>query len=400
MSQIDFTAEADALREQLVAWRRDLHMYPEIGLEEQRTAGIVAAELQELGYQVHTGIARTGVVGLMETGTPGPVVLLRFDMDCLPLQEENEVPYKSRRDGLMHACGHDGHVAIGLGVATLLARHREALGGTVKLMFQPGEEGMNGAALMIAEGVLEGIGPMPQVALAAHLWTEIPLGQVGVADGPIMAAAEAWECRLQGRGGHGAAPHQTADPIVAAAQIILAWQTAVSRNVDPRQTAVLSVGSVHAGEAFNIIPDTVTLKGTIRTFEPQVRQTMLRRLREIATGIAAVFDCSAELALHELTPALVNDPRVTALVRQVAAGIVGEENLLESCTMGSEDMAFVNAQVPGCFLLVGARNDARGFSYPHHSPHFDFDEGVLPLTVNLLCRSAARFLDPAAQGSA
>ena len=216
MTQTDFVKEANTLADQLVAWRRDFHMHPELGLQEKRTAGIVAAELGKLDYQVQTEVGQTGVVALLETGRPGPVVLLRFDMDALPLQEENNVPYKSQHDGFMHACGHDGHVAIGLGVATLLVRHRDELKGTVKLMFQPGEEGMNGAELMITDGVLDRIGPRPDVALAAHIWNDKPLGKVGVAAGPVMAAAEAWECVIQGQGGHGAAPHQTVDPIVAA----------------------------------------------------------------------------------------------------------------------------------------------------------------------------------------
>ncbi len=393
MTQTDFITEANALDDQLLAWRRDFHMHPEIGLQEWRTAGIVATELDKLNYQVQTGVAQTGVVGLMETGRPGPVVLLRFDMDGLPLQEENDVPYKSQHDGLMHACGHDGHVAIGLGVATLLARHRDELKGTVKLMFQPGEEGMNGAGLMIADGVLDRIGPRPDIALAAHIWNDEPLGKVGVAAGPVMAAAEAWECVIRGRGGHGAAPHQTADPIVAAAQVIVAWQTAISRNVDPLETAVLSVGSIHAGDAFNIIPSAVTLKGTIRTFDADVRDTVLNRIEEIATGISAALGCTAEIDLRPLTPAVVNDPKVTTFVRQLVAQIVGEENIFESRSMGSEDMAFVNAEIPGCYIMVGSQNEEAGLVHAHHNPRFDFDEAVLPLTVAIMTTAAVEYLN-------
>ena len=386
--------EANTLRERLVAWRRDFHTHPEIGLQEWRTAGIVAAELERLGYEVTTGVAQTGVVGLLFTSRPGPVVLLRFDMDALPLQEENDVPYRSRNDGCMHACGHDGHLAIGLGVATLLARHQNELYGTVKLMFQPGEEGLNGAQLMIDDGVLDRIGPRPDIALAAHVWNDEPLGRVGVAAGPIMAAAEEWECVIQGRGGHGAAPHQTADPIVAAAQLILAWQTAVSRNVDPLETAVLSVGAIHAGEAFNIIPSTVTLRGTIRTFDRDVRATLLRRFKEIATGICAALECTADISLRSLTPALVNDPDVTAKARRVIASIVEDDQIFEPRSMGSEDMAFVNAVIPGCFLIVGSKNEQAGLVHAHHNSRFDFDEDVLPLTVALLVTVATDYLSP------
>jgi amidohydrolase len=389
-SGIDWLGEAQAMGDQMVAWRRDLHAHPEIGFEEWRTAGQVAAELERLGYEVRTGVAKTGVTGLLACGRPGPVVLLRFDMDALPIQEENDVAYRSQNPGVMHACGHDGHVAAGLGVATLLARHRAELAGQVKLMFQPGEEGMNGAPAMMADGVLEN--PRPDVALAAHIWNDRPLGQVSVVAGPVMAAAERWECRILGAGGHGAAPHQTADPIVAAAHVIVALQTIVSRNVNPQATAVVTVGTVHGGDAFNIIPERVVLRGTIRTFDRDVRALALRRLEEVAKRTSEALGCSAEVEVEGLTPAVINDPQVTAVVRQVAAEMVGEENLIELRTMGSEDMAYVNAEIPGCYMFVGASNEAAGLDQPHHCPRFDFDEGVLPLMAGLLAGAAARTL--------
>ena len=393
----NWLAQAQAMRKELVTWRRDFHMHPELGFEETRTAGIVATELKRLGYQVFTGVAHTGVIGLLAApegldGWPQPVILLRFDMDCLPLQEANDVPYKSLQDGRMHACGHDGHVAIGLGVATLLAHNRDALKGTVKLMFQPGEEGLNGAKVMIDEGLLDRFGPRPEIALAAHVWNDLPLGKVSAGTGPIMAASEAWECVIKGRGGHGASPNQTADPIISAAQIINAWQTVVSRNVNPLKTAVLSVGSIHAGEAFNIIPPTVTLSGTIRTFDPDVREMVLHRFEEIATGISQSMGCSAEIEIKQLTPALVNDDKITEVVRKVAAGLVGKENILEDRTMGSEDMGFVNELIPGCYLFIGSSNKAAGLFHPHHNPNFDFDESVLPLAVGLLTTATAEFM--------
>jgi amidohydrolase len=387
---IDWLAEAKTVRDQLVAWRRDFHAHPELGFQERRTAGVVATVLQGLDYQVQAGVGETGVVGLLAGGRPGPVVLLRFDMDALPIQEESDAPYRSQNPGVMHACGHDGHVAAGLGVATLLSRHREVLGGKVKLVFQPGEERMNGASGMIEDGVLED--PRPDVALAAHLWTDLPLGRVGVASGPVMAAAEMWECTIRGTGGHGASPHQTADPVVAAAQVIVALQTIVSRNVDPQGTAVLTVGTVHGGDACNIIPERVVLSGTIRTFDPEIRTLVIQRLEEISRGTSAALGCSAEIELRGLTPAVVNDPAVTAEVRQVAADMVGEANLIEFRTMGSEDMAFINAEVPGCYIFVGARDELSGLARPHHCPQFDFDEDALPLMVGLLTGVAARYL--------
>jgi amidohydrolase len=387
---MDWLAAARTMRDQLVAWRRDFHAHPELGFQELRTAGVVATVLQGLGYQVQTGVGQTGVVGLLGGGRMGPVVLLRFDMDALPIQEESDAPYRSQRPGVMHACGHDGHVAAGLGVATLLSRHREALGGTIKLVFQPGEEGMNGALGMIEDGVLEE--PRPDVALAAHLWTDLPLGRVGLASGPVMAAAETWECTIRGTGGHGASPHQTADPVVAAAQVIVALQTVVSRNVNPQGTAVLTVGTVHGGDASNIIPERAALSGTIRTFDPSIRNLVIQRLKEIVSGTSSALGCRAKVGVQEVTPALVNDSEVTAAVRLIAADMVGEGNLVEFHTMGSEDMAFINAEVPGCYFFVGAGNEASGLARPHHCPQFDFDEDALPLMVGLLTGAAARYL--------
>jgi len=262
-NQIDFKAEAEALREQLVAWRRDFHMHPELGFQEHRSAGLIADRLRELGYQVQTGVATTGVVALLEGQQPGPVVMLRFDMDALPITEANEAQYVSQNPGVMHACGHDGHMTIGLGVATLMAQHQDEMVGSLKLVFQPGEEGMNGAEVMVKEGVLEN--PRPDIILATHVWNEKPVGAVGVSSGATMAAAERWICTVRGKGGHGALPHQTVDPIVATAQIIAALQSVVSRNVSPLETAVVTVGTVHGGNAFNIIPTQVDLSGTIRT---------------------------------------------------------------------------------------------------------------------------------------
>ena len=289
----------------MVAWRRDLHRHPELGFAEVRTAGIVARHLSELGLEVQTGIGKTGVVGLLEGRQPGPVVMLRFDMDALPITEENATDYVSQTPGVMHACGHDGHVAIGLGVATLLARHRNELSGSVKFVFQPAEEGMGGAMEMIKDGALQS--PRPNVALGLHIINQLPLGQVAAGEGPVMAAAERFHCIVTGRGGHGATPHQTVDAIVVAAQIVTALQTVVSRNVDPAEPAVVSVGSLHAGSAFNIIAEQAELWGTIRTFSEATRQTVLRRVREVVEGTAHTLGASVQLEIEELALAVVND---------------------------------------------------------------------------------------------
>ncbi len=391
--QIDFTAEAEALREQLVAWRRDFHMHPELGFQEHRSAGLIADRLRELGYQVQTGVATTGVVALLEGQQPGPVVMLRFDMDALPITEVNEAQYVSQNPGVMHACGHDGHMAIGLGVATLAAQHQRQDGmvGTLKLVFQPGEEGMDGAKVMVDEGVLEN--PRPDVVLATHIWNEKPVGTVGVSPGATMAAAEKWTCIVRGKGGHGALPHQTVDPIVATAQIVTALQSVVSRNVSPQETAVVTVGTVHGGDAFNVIPPQVDLSGTIRTYSPQVREMVLRRVREVIEGVAAACGAEVDLDIVSLTPAVINDAGVAEVVRAAAGAVVGSENVSSDVrTMGSEDAAFFMQQVPGCYFFLGSANAERGLNAPHHNPRFDFDEDVLPLGVAVMMQALAHYL--------
>ncbi|HPD42070.1 MAG TPA: amidohydrolase, partial [Anaerolineae bacterium] len=295
---MNIPADIRALEAQLIAWRRDFHRHPELGLQEHRTAGIIADTLRALGYEVYTGMARTGVVGLLHNGA-GPTLLLRADMDALPIQEENTVEYASEQAGLMHACGHDGHVAILLGVATILAQRRERWQGTLLLVFQPGEEGLNGAEIMIREGLLERF--KPDRALALHLWNDLPVGVADATPGPVMAAAESWEATIIGKGGHAAQPAETVDPVVAAALAVLALQTIVSRNVPPTETAVVTVGMIRAGDAFNVIPDQALLRGTIRTYRPQVRETALRRLDEIIQGVAATLGARAVIEQYPLT---------------------------------------------------------------------------------------------------
>lgn len=390
-NRVNFKAAAEALREQLVAWRREFHMYPELHFQEHRSAGIIADRLSELGCRVQTGVATTGVVGLLEGKQPGPVVMARFDMDALPITEENEIDYVSQTPGVMHACGHDGHMAIGMGVATLMAQCREEMHGTLKLVFQPAEEGASGAPAMVKEGVLGN--PRPDVFLALHIWNEKPVGTIDVSSGAIMAAAEEWTCTVRGKGGHGALPHQTVDPIVATAQIVTALQTVVSRNVSPLDTAVVTVGTVRGGDAFHIIPPQVEMSGTIRTYYPATREAVLRRVREVVEGVAAACGATAEWALVPLTPAVINDAEVAAVVREAAKAVVGAENVSSGeRTMVSEDAAFFMQEVPGCYFFLGSANAERALNAPHHNPRFDFDEDALPLGVAVLMQSLAHYL--------
>lgn len=388
---IDFISEAQALFETTRALRRDFHRHPELGFNEFRTAGVVARELNELGLEVSTGIGKTGVVALLEGARPGPVVLARFDMDALPILEETAAEYASQNPGVMHACGHDGHTAIGLTVARILEAHREELGGTVKFVFQPAEEGLGGAEAMLADGVLEN--PRPDYSLALHLWNDQPLGWLGVTPGPAMAASDRFQITLTGRGGHGAAPHLAVDPVLAGAQVVTALQSIVARNIDPLKSAVVTVTSLAGGEAFNVIPSTVSIRGTIRSFEPQVRSLVMERFHQVVDGVAQAMGCQAQIETWRITPAVVNDPVVTNRVQSVA------ERLLPDCdldkverTMGSEDMAYLMDDVPGCYFFIGSADAARGLNAPHHNPFFDFDEAALPRAAAMMAAAVVELL--------
>ncbi|HLE16086.1 MAG TPA: amidohydrolase [Anaerolineales bacterium] len=389
---MDLFSEAQELFEYSQALRRDFHRNPELGFQEVRTAGIVARELNGLGLEVSTGVGKTGVMALMEGARPGPVVLLRFDMDALPILEETGAEYASQNPGVMHACGHDGHTAIGLTVARLLEKHREELPGTLKFMFQPAEEGLGGAEAMIADGLLET--PRPDLALSLHLWNEKPLGWIGVTPGPAMSASERFRVQIIGRGGHAAAPHLTADPVVAAAQVIGALQGIVARNVAPLKSAVISVTSVQGGEAFNVIPSTVELRGTIRSYEADVRSLLLERLNEVVTGVSAAMGCRAEIETWRVTPAVINDRQLTRRVQQVAGQLFPGDELDENeRTMGSEDMAYVMEQIPGCYFFIGSANQEKGLNAAHHHPRFDFDEAALPKAAALMAAAAVELLN-------
>ncbi|NPV84879.1 MAG: amidohydrolase [Anaerolineae bacterium] len=371
--------------------RRDIHQHPELGFQEFRTAEVVAKELRDCGMMVTTGVATTGVVGLLEGTRSSPVILLRFDMDALPIQEENNCEYVSKNAGVMHACGHDGHVAVGLTVARILAQHRSEFPGQVKFIFQPAEEGIGGAEKMIAEGVLEN--PSPDFALAFHVWNHAPLGWLGLAPGAVMAAVDDFSITLTGKGGHGAMPEQAIDPIIAAAHVIAALQTVVARNVSPLLPAVISVTQMQAGSAFNVIPQSAELRGTIRTFEPDVRQTVLRRFEEVVRGVAGAMGCGCEIQVRSLAPALVNAPAVTEKVTGIARQLFTDGKIDSSFrTMGAEDMSFFLERVPGCFVFVGSASEEKGLHHPHHHPRFDFDEQALVVGTAVLTASALELL--------
>ena len=382
--------EADELLPQLVEWRRDFHRHPELGFQEVRTAGVVAAHLQALGLEVSAGVGKTGVIAMVEPdGLPedSETVLLRFDMDALPIHEETDLPFASENPGVMHACGHDGHTAIGMGVAQLLTRHRNELPGRVKLVFQPAEEGLGGAMAMIEDGALEA--PQPAAAYGLHLWSRLPYNQVVVQPGPLWAAADMFTLTVFGKGGHGATPHDTIDATLVACQLVVALQTIVSRNANPSDTAVVTVGALHSGNAGNVISERAVLEGTIRSFEPEVRSLLLERIDEVCTGICQAFGARYEFELQSCVPATINSESGARVMEGIANEVVGGQNVTRIAPMMvGEDMAEFLNRAPGCFVLVGAANPEEGFYSPHHSPTFDFEESVMPTGVALLAEAA------------
>jgi amidohydrolase len=388
---VNLDLESDTLREEAVRIRRNLHRHPELGFEENRTSGIVADFLRKLDLDIKTGVGKTGVVGEL-VGAPGDGhVLVRVDMDALPIQEETEAEYASEVPGVMHACGHDGHTTIGLMAAKLLSRNRDRLRGKITLVFQPAEEGLGGARAMLDDGLLTS---QPARALAVHLWNGAPLGKVAVTSGPVLASADGFKILICGKGGHGAVPHLANDVIVAASQMITAFQTVTSRSVDPMETAVLSVGQMSAGNAANVLPERAHMTGTIRTYRKEVRELVVRRMKEIGDGIAAAMGVEFELELTSGTPPVVNDQTVTKIAQRAATNMFGPENVDQGHRiMASEDMSLILEKIPGCYIFLGSANSDKGLDYPHHHPKFDFDEDALMLGARLLAQTAVDCLE-------
>ncbi|OKH24771.1 peptidase M20 [Hydrococcus rivularis NIES-593] len=383
--------EIRSLQTRLVEWRRRFHQRPELGFQEQLTAEFLSQKLTEMGIDHRTGIAKTGIVATIESNHPGPVLAIRADMDALPIQEENDVSYRSKHDGIMHACGHDGHTAIALGTACYLSQHRDDFKGTVKIIFQPAEESPGGAKPMIEEGVLKN--PDVDAIIGLHLWNNLPLGTIGVRSGALMAAVECFRCTIQGKGGHGAMPHQTVDSIVVSAQIVNALQTIVARNVNPIDSAVVTVGELHAGTALNVIADTARMSGTVRYFNPALEDYIGKRIDEIIAGVCHGHGATYELDYWRLYPPTINDARIADLVRSVALEVVETPaGIVPECqTMGGEDMSFFLQEVPGCYFFLGSANPEKGLAYPHHHPRFDFDEAALGVGVEMFVRCVEKF---------
>jgi amidohydrolase len=386
--------DIQALQPELVDFRRQIHQYPELGFKEQLTAAAIASKLTEWGIPHQTGIAQTGIVATIhgrKTSFKLKTLAIRADMDALPIQEANQVAYKSLHPGVMHACGHDGHTSIALMTAYYLSRHQSDFAGTVKIIFQPAEEGPGGAKPMVEAGVLEN--PDVDAIIGLHLWNNLPLGAIGVRSGALMAAVETFRLTIQGKGGHGAMPHQTIDSIVLGAQIVNALQAIVSRNVNPIDSAVVTVGEFHAGNACNVIADTANLTGTVRYFNPDLADFFQQRIEAIVAGICTSHGATYKLDYLKLYPPLINDEKITDLVRSVASEIVETPlGIVPECqTMGGEDMSFFLQAVPGCYFFLGSANPAKSLAYPHHHPRFDFDETALSTGVEMFVRCVEKF---------
>ena len=385
----DILKKAEGLKQKMIDLRRDFHQYPELGLQEFNTARKVEGVLKALGLETRMFVNGTGVRGFLKGSEPGETIALRADMDALPIQEETDLPYQSQNKGVMHACGHDAHIAMLLGAATILSEMRKELKGNVAFIFQPAEEIGAGAKAMVEEGALEGANRI----FGLHVYSILPFGFLGYRPGPLMAAGDFFDVKITGKGGHGGLPHLTVDPIVIAANAISTLQTIVSREVDPVESAVISICKMNGGEAYNVIPETATFGGTIRSHKPELREDLPRRIKEILDGLVSGMRGSYELTLMSKFPATINDEEMTAFVVKVAKEILGEDKLsLLRPLMGSEDFSFYLQKVRGTFAFLGVENKDKGIIYPHHHPRFNIDEDILPIGTALHVSVALEYL--------
>jgi amidohydrolase len=385
----NLAAEIDPMAATLVEWRRDFHRHPELAFEERRTSAVIRAFLEFLGIEVGT-CGRTGLRGVLRGGRPGRTVALRADMDALPVAEIAGHDYQSQNPGVMHACGHDGHMAILMGAAKVLAARRDTLPGSVVFLFQPAEENPpGGAALMIEDGALDGVDGI----FGLHLWQPLPSGIVGLRAGALMAQADEFEVVVQGRGGHASQPNVTVDPVVVASHVVVVAQTIVSRFTNPLEPVVVSFTTVHGGRIHNIIPDEVTMTGTVRTLDPGTQLAVKQRLAEVCEATCRLFGATAAFTYKEGYPPVINDAASVDLVRRVAALELGGDSVRTIApVMGGEDFAYYLQRVPGAFALLGMGDNQ---PHPHHNARFDIDETVLPLGVRLMTAVALEMLQPA-----
>jgi amidohydrolase len=386
---VDILKKAEGLKQKIVELRRDFHQHPELGLQEFDTAKKVERILKGLGIQTKMLVNGTGVYGYLKGSKPGKTIALRADMDALPVQEETEAPYKSLKDGVMHACGHDAHTAMLLGAAMILSERKGELKGNVVFIFQPAEETGGGAKAMMNERVLEGV----DAIFAVHLYSSLPFGILGYNPGSLLAAGDFFDVKITGKGGHGGLPHLAVDPIVIAANVISALQTLVGREIDPLESAVVSVCKMNAGDAYNVIPEIATLGGTIRSHKPELQEYLPRRVKEILEGVTSAMRADYEFNLMSRFPATINDKAMTDFIVSVAKEILGQDKLqLMKPLMGSEDFSFYLQKIPGTYIFLGVENKEKGIIYPHHHPKFDIDEDILPTGTALHGAVALEYL--------
>lgn len=392
-----FRSLAKDLEEKVIEFRHDFHAHPELSWKEERTSEIIESVLGKLGFEnIRRGFGSTGSGVIADIGGNGesPMVAIRADIDALPLDENVDEPWKSTNKGVMHACGHDAHAAILLGVAHVLASLKDELPGRVRLIFQPAEESGfdSGAKQLVKEGALDGV----DAIWGLHVWAPLPKGKIGYRAGPVMASADIWEVEVKGKGGHGSRPHEAVDPTIAAATVISSVQTIVSREIDPQEAVVLSVGKIECGTAANIIPETAKLTGNVRTTSPVVRDEMPGRIRRIAEGVGSAFRCETKVNFLPVYPVTVNDEKMVDLFVETAGSIMGEDALEEQpVILGSEDFSFYQEKVPGAFFFLGMGDPEKGTDAQHHSPVFKTNDDVLVDGVTLLSALAWRWLEQA-----
>ncbi|WIM38950.1 M20 family metallopeptidase [Paenibacillus sp. PK4536] len=381
----------EALFPDMVEWRRHLHRNPELSYQEHNTMKFIADQLIAFGIDTQSGVGDTGVIGTIKGSLPGKTVALRADIDALPIQDEKECEYASQVEGVMHACGHDGHTAGLLAVARYFSENRDTLKGEIRLIFQPGEEVCPGGALkMIAAGALEGV----DVIYGVHLWSPLPVHTLASAAGPIMASVDDFVIDITGKGGHGGIPHVTVDSVLTGAQLVVQLQSIVSRNVNPLQPAVLTIGTINSGTAKNIIAETCRITGTVRTFDEETRAVIRKRFEEVTQHTCAMNGATVEIDYMMGYPPLVNHAGETERFFQVAKAVFGEEQVqVTPPMMPAEDFSYYVQQVPGCFIFVGAGNEYKGITYPHHHPRFDIDEAAILNAAKILVSMAENYLE-------
>lgn len=390
---MDFLKRATELKDEFIAFRRDFHSHPELGMQEVRTAGIVADYLRSLDLEVRTEVGGTGVVGLIRGRMPGKTIAIRADMDALTILEQTEVEYESTLKGKMHACGHDGHTAILMGIARLLSENADQLRGNVKLLFQPAEEGPGGALPMIKDGALEN--PQVDAAIGLHINTiAFKTGEVGVKWGVSSAGTDGITLTIRGKGGHGAHPHKSVDAIVAASQFVNAVQSIASREVDPLGSVVVTIGTINGGYRGNVIADEVVMTGTVRTLDATLRSTMPERLERILKGVCDTFRCTYSMTYDAGYPSVVNNDDMCDLVFAAAQDIVGKENTyrITNPSMGGEDFSYFAELVPASFFSLGAANAEKGCDFPGHHPKYNFDEDAIPVGMAVMAHAAVKYL--------